>query len=80
MTKLMSANIRLRSHQAPPAVLEVEAYKIQQEVLAEPYRDSNDAIEYVSNSSTPEKLLPLERREPVKCVRLVIPGYERLPF
>ena len=80
MPKLMSVNIRLRSHQALPAVLEVEAYKLEQEVLAEPYRDSNDAIEYVSNSSMPEKLLPPERREPVKCVRLVMPGYERRPF
>ena len=80
MPKLMSVNIRFRSHQAEPAVLEVEAYKVGQELLAEQYRDTNDAIEYVSDSSQPEKLLPPELRKPVKCLRLVMPGYERPPF
>lgn len=80
MPRMMSVDIRFHSHHANRAVLEVEAYKLGQELLAEPYRDSNDAIEYVSNSSKPEKLLPPERRKPVKCVRLVMPGYERRPF
>ncbi|KAL8790717.1 MAG: hypothetical protein Q9195_006195 [Heterodermia aff. obscurata] len=77
MPKMMSVNIRFRSHQAKTAVLEVEAYKLEQELLAEPYRDSNDAIEYVSDTSKPEKLLPPEKRKPVKCIRLLMPGYER---
>ena len=80
MPKMMSVNIRFSSHHGDLAVLEVEAYKLGQELLAEEYRDSNDAIEYVSNASNPEKLLPPERRKPVKCVRLVMPGYERRPF
>ena len=80
MPKMKSISIRFDSHLAESAVLEVEAYKLGQELLAEPYRDSNDAIEYVSNSSKPEKLLPPERRNPVKCLRLVMPGYERPPY
>ena len=80
MPRMMSVNIRFRSHHALDAVLEVEAYKLGQELLAPPYRDSNDAIEYVSNSSKPEKLIPPENRKPVKCIRLVMPGYERPLF
>ena len=80
MPKMKNVAINLRSCHADDGVLEVEAYKLEQELLAEPYRDTNDAIEYVSNSSRPERLIPPERRAPVKCIRLVMPGYERKPF
>ena len=77
MPKMRKVDIKFFSYHADDAVLEVDAYKLAQELLAEPYRDSNDAIEYVSDSSKPEKLIPPERRAPVKCIRLVMPGYER---
>ena len=77
MPKLREVNIKFKSFHADATVLEVEAYKLQQELLAEPYRDTEEAIENVSNSEHPEKLLPPAHRGPVKILRLVMPGYER---
>lgn len=77
--KLKEVNIYFKSWHAEPAVLEVEAYILQQELLAEPYRDSDNAIENVSDSEVPVRLLP-EKRGTAKIVRMVMPGYERRPY
>ena len=77
--KLKEVNIHFKSYQADAAVLEVEAYILQQELLAPPYRDSDNAIENVSNSDAPVRLLP-EKRRTANIIRLVMPGHERRPY
>ena len=75
--KLQEVHINLQTFHAEPAVLEVEAYLLEQELLSEPYRDSGTAIENVSDSDRPVRLLPEKKKAPANILRLVMPGHER---
>ena len=58
--------------------MEVESYLIEQELLAEQYRDGGcNAVERRSDKEVPEKLLPCVKRYPCKVLNITIPGYPR---
>lgn len=75
--KLQEVNMNLHSFHAESAVLEVEAYLLEQELLSEPYRDSCKAIENVSDSDNPVRLRPEKKKPAANILRLVMPGHER---
>ena len=75
--KLEKVNINLHSFHAEPAVLEVEAYLLEQELLSEPFRDSCNGVENVSDSNNPVRLLPEKKKAATNILRLVMPGHER---
>ena len=70
----INVNTLLKEHKD---AMEVESYLIEQELLAEKYRDGYDAVERCSDAVEPERLLPVAKRGPVKILNITMPGYPR---